>query len=389
MPAACGCAADAATLQPCVKLAVHPHSQQYISQTFSDLLAEGLVQEGQPLQITVSLRMPSGTPGNAAEGAASHFQVAIVNPEGHQILQQQLPYGQTDTTAPAAGLGTYSLCLNNAGNAEITVDIALFDLVEQGNSETAASGAIGDRSQSQLGPVREQVLWLQGLLRELQAEQRAMHERLDRHYATNLDTKHRTLYRSLAEVVALLAPSLLQVVVIQWFFRRHSGTISRHLSAQALVQDPHAEVGERQRPVWWSARQTRASAGTASAAAGSHGSFPGGGCPQTMAILMALRSRCLTVPHPTATSTEAAAGGPVAACRSWPRSQRRRRPLGRAAAWDAPRLALPQLAATACAQSAASQSWGYALFSDQVHMASNTYGLAGGSGRGSKRPRVS
>lgn len=57
---------------------------------------------------------------------------------------------------------------------------------------------------------------------------------------------------------------------------------------------------------------------------------------------------------------QAAAGAPAAACRSWLRSQRRRRLPGRASGRDAPRLALPRRAATARTQSAAGRSRRYA-----------------------------
>lgn len=65
----------------------------------------------QPLQITASLRMLSGSPGDAAEGdsAASHLTAAIIDPEGQQILVQEVPHGQADLAVHAAGLGSYSL----------------------------------------------------------------------------------------------------------------------------------------------------------------------------------------------------------------------------------------------------------------------------------------
>lgn len=77
----------------------------------------GLVEEGQPLQLSVSLRIikPAGgsTPGDSAAagagGAASQLNAVITDPAGATILQQRSLPSHANLTTPATGFGRYSL----------------------------------------------------------------------------------------------------------------------------------------------------------------------------------------------------------------------------------------------------------------------------------------
>lgn len=68
--------------------------------------------EGQPLHLTVSLRVIKGSSiGSGADGDSpgSHLTAAVMDPRGAEILQQELLSSRPDLAAPAKEFGRYSL----------------------------------------------------------------------------------------------------------------------------------------------------------------------------------------------------------------------------------------------------------------------------------------
>lgn len=160
----------------------------------------------------------------------------VLSPTGEQIWQQQHIYSETHFNVAARGPGSYKVCFYNPweSRTDAVVDLVYFTLAHlrrASGSVNIPKGTAETRSKEvahvdHMDEVKRTILGMREFMQVIQGSQRYLHRKLERHQKTMVNNKHRTVFYTALEVLALITVSGVQIYTIRRYFDKVKAKIT-------------------------------------------------------------------------------------------------------------------------------------------------------------------